>query len=258
MSLSAESLKQENLEYWSKRAASYSEQNQNELASFQHQAWEHELLSPVDQLFPDVDHSSLRVLDIGCGPGIFSILMTSNGLNVTAIDYTPNMLEQARKNAGELADRIAFIQMDAQALQFEDETFDIIVSRNVTWNLPRPVDAYQEWARVLKPGGLLINFDANWYNYLYEDDDQKAAEIRQRVGGRGMDGRRIKTDTATMERIATQIPLSELSRPAWDFAVLGPLFSQVEAEEDMGSRVFTADELADYAATPLFKIIAQK
>ena len=40
--------------------------------------------------------------------------------------------------------------MDAQALEFEDESFDVIISRNLTWNLPHPEMAYKEWLRVLK------------------------------------------------------------------------------------------------------------
>ena len=47
-----------------------------------------------------------------------------------------------------------------------DNTFDMIVSRNVTWNLEHPDRAYYEWMRVLKPGGVLLNFDANWYHHF--------------------------------------------------------------------------------------------
>ena len=57
----------------------------------------------------------------------------------------------------------------ADALDFEDGLFDVVVSRNVTWNLPEPERGYAEWARVLRPGGLIINFDANWYRYLIDD-----------------------------------------------------------------------------------------
>ena len=46
---------------------------------------------------------------------------------------------------------------DAQALDVESNSFDAIVTRNVTWNLPRPDLAYKEWLRVLKPGGVLYN-----------------------------------------------------------------------------------------------------
>ncbi|SPZ01220.1 methyltransferase [Proteus mirabilis] len=57
-----------------------------------------------------------------------------------------------------------------QDLPFGDEQFDLVVSRNVTWNLKSPCEAYQEWFRVLKPGGSLINFDANWYLHLFDDE----------------------------------------------------------------------------------------
>ena len=50
--------------------------------------------------------------------------------------------------------------MDAQKLDFEDNTFDVVISRNLTWNLEHPDVAYREWVRVLKVGGRLLNFDA--------------------------------------------------------------------------------------------------
>ena len=84
------------------------------------------------------------------------------------------MLMEAKKNAGEAADRIRFLEMNAEALDFEDAAFDVVISRNLTWNLPHPDAAYAEWARVLKPGGLLLNFDANWYAYLFDEKAQAA------------------------------------------------------------------------------------
>ena len=51
---------------------------------------------------------------------------------------------------GELAEKIQWLQMDAQNLDFPDQTFDAVVSRNLTWNLENPTRAYQEWLRVLK------------------------------------------------------------------------------------------------------------
>ena len=52
--------------------------------------------------------------------------------------------------------------MDAQNLEFEDDVFDVVISRNLTWNLKDPKRAYEEWCRVLKPGGVMINLDANY------------------------------------------------------------------------------------------------
>ena len=69
-----------------------------------------------------------------------------------------------------------FWRMDAQKLDFEDNTFDVVISRNLTWNLEHPDVAYREWVRVLKAGGRLLNFDANWYGYLYEEEQRKAYE----------------------------------------------------------------------------------
>ena len=48
--------------------------------------------------------------------------------------------------------------MNAEELTFAPESFDVIVSRNLTWNLHDPKKAYQSWERVLKSGGLLLNF----------------------------------------------------------------------------------------------------
>lgn len=46
----------------------------------------------------------------------------------------------------------------------------------MTWNLPRPDLAYKEWLRVLKPGGRLYNFDADWYGHLYNEEKRSGYE----------------------------------------------------------------------------------
>lgn len=66
-------------------------------------------------------------------------------------------------------DDCEFYIMDSHILEFEDNYFDLIVSRNVTWTLYNPQKAYKEWKRVLKPGGKLIIFDANWYLSFFDD-----------------------------------------------------------------------------------------
>ena len=52
--------------------------------------------------------------------------------------------------------------MDAENPEFPEGTFDVIISRNLTWTLPHVSHAYGEWLRVLKKGGVLLNFDANY------------------------------------------------------------------------------------------------
>ena len=172
---------EENREYWTGRAAGYSEVNRLELATIQRERWRSCLREEIARHFPACRSEELRVLEVGTGPGFFAILLRELGYAVTAIDLTPAMLEEAKKNAGALSGEICFMEMNAEALTFPAQCFDAVISRNLTWNLPHPARAYAEWARVLNPGGLLLNFDANWYAYLFDESAQTAFE-RDRVG----------------------------------------------------------------------------
>lgn len=169
-----------NRTYWTHRAPSYGDVNRKELATAQRRIWTQTLDVRIQARFPDRARSSIRVLDVGTGPGFFAVILNALGYAVTAVDYTDAMLNEARLNAGEAAEHIHFHCMDAEKLGFADASFDVVVSRNLTWNLPHPERAYAEWARVLKPNGLLLNFDANWYRYLY-DASAQAAHLEDRA-----------------------------------------------------------------------------
>ena len=158
--------------YWSTRAEGYSEVNHKELNGIQKEAW----LKTLKRQFPEKKKEELKILDIGTGPGFFPVILAEAGYKVTAVDYTQEMLDTAKKNAGKLCEKIVFHKMDAQNLEFEDNTFDVVISRNLTWNLKDPKGAYREWHRVLKPGGKLLNFDANWYGYLYDEEKRQSYE----------------------------------------------------------------------------------
>ena len=193
--------------YWTNRAEGYSQVNLEELAGEKWPVW----LSVIEEHMPKVERKGIRILDIGTGPGFFSIILSRAGYQVTAIDYTEEMLKKAKNNAGILADKIEWYQMDAQALRFADNTFDMIVSRNVTWNLEHPDRAYYEWMRVLKPGGGLLNFDANWYHHLFDEEKRAAYEAdRNKVSSLGMHDDYTCTDIEAMEAIARQVPLSHI------------------------------------------------
>ena len=152
-------------DYWTDRAEGYSQVNQEELAGDNRTNWRREL----ERHFPENrTNETYKILDIGTGPGFFSIILAEAGYQVTAVDYTEAMLEEAKKNAGAFAQKITYCQMDASHLAFADETFDAVVSRNLTWNLEDPEQAYKEWMRVLKKGGILLNYDANWYHHLFD------------------------------------------------------------------------------------------
>lgn len=107
---------------------------------------------------PDKPLTEIHLLDVGTGPGFFAIILAEAGIQVTAVDYTEEMLKEAKANAGELSEKIHFQQMVAQNLEFPDGIFDVVITRNVTWNLEHPVRAYQEWYRVLKKGRSAAEF----------------------------------------------------------------------------------------------------
>ena len=257
-----ETILDENRTYWTGRAAGYSEVNRLELSTGQRRKWKDCLCGELARRFPERPAESLRVLEVGTGPGFFAILLRELGCEVTAIDLTPAMLAEAKENAGPLAGEIRFMEMNAEALRFADESFDAVISRNLTWNLPHPGRAYAEWARVLKPGGLLLNFDANWYAYLFDAEAQAAYE-RDRVNSaeQGVWDQNVEAEGENfdvMEDIARRVPLSGIRRPAWDLEQLFALGLLCEADEQIWKQVWSEEEKLSFASTPLFLVRAQK
>ena len=253
-------LLQEIVSYWGTRAEGYSEVNEKELAGSQREAWLHVL----EEQFPEKKKEEMKILDIGTGPGFFPMILSEAGYTVTAVDYTEEMLEKAKENLGKYTkyglERVTLQRMDAQNLEFADETFDVVISRNLTWNLECPEQAYAEWMRVVKEGGRLLNFDANWYGYLYDDKKREAYENdRKNVEKGSLDDHYLCTDIDRMEKIALQVPLSETKRPGWDVKVLEALgAAQIQVNEDIWQQVWSEEEKLNYGSTPMFMVEAVK
>ena len=214
--------------YWDMRSETYSIQNREELMTEQNK-W-------IDKILPRLPQKkNMRILDIGCGPGFFSIMMAQHGYQVTGIDYSEQMLMHALENAKDIipdiADSITFRKMDAQNLEFEDNSFDVILSRNLTWGLEHPVKAYQEWLRVLCPGGKILNFDGNHYLHCFREDYSDYQNINRQLHQQEY----LKNvDMSTINRLAMELPLSRLQRPQWDVITLlelGVKGVEVEAQE---------------------------
>ena len=113
-----------------------------------------------------IDFAGLRdgesVLDVGCGTGSLTFALAGHaGLKaISAIDFSPVFVEAAsRRNRDP---RVTIRQADACALPFADASFDILTSIYLFHEVPPPIrrEIAREFARVLKPGGLLVFMDS--------------------------------------------------------------------------------------------------
>ncbi|MFW9908892.1 MAG: class I SAM-dependent methyltransferase [Candidatus Thorarchaeota archaeon] len=94
------------------------------------------------------------ILDAGCGSGVVARILVDKGFQVTGIDISLKMLELAKS----LVPEATFEVGDMTALQFEDDSFDGIVSTYAVFHIPREehFGLFQDFHRMLKKGGALL------------------------------------------------------------------------------------------------------
>lgn len=115
-----------------------------------------------------------KILFVGIGTGE-DLRFIPEGISVTGIDITNEMLDIARRKARELGLKEAkIINMDGQNLDFEEDTFDYAVLNLILSVIPNANKALKEAYRVLKPGGKIAIFD----KFL---DDGKKPNIMRRL-----------------------------------------------------------------------------
>lgn len=202
----------------------------------------------------------LDVLDLGTGPGFFSIILSLAGHRAVGVDASPMMLEQARANARAAGADCEFRQMNIQKLEYGDNSFDLVVCRNVTWTLYEPEEAYREWKRVLRPGGRLLIFDAEWYMNMF--DEGVSADLGRRIRAYREKYRELPARFAVNQptNYMRQLSLLGVRRPVWDRATLWRLrFEDVVCRTDLNSLVDMTDvDSMLYAATPMFLVRGTK
>jgi len=98
-----------------------------------------------------------RVLEVGVGTGI-SLPQYSRETKLVGVDIADAMLDKARERKKKLGlDNVEQIAvMDAEALTFAEESFDVVVAQYVVTAVPNPEAALDEFARVVRPGGEII------------------------------------------------------------------------------------------------------
>jgi len=126
------------------------------------------------------------VLDAGSGAGMLSREIMSRGFGVVAMDYSLGMLEKTRnlcQNGGNPG--VTLAQGDVEAIPFKDESLDAVISLGVVSYLRTIDKALREFARVLKPGGVLIFSTLNKVNIVgYFDIPVMIKNIARKIAKR--------------------------------------------------------------------------
>jgi SAM-dependent methyltransferase len=141
------------------------------------------------------------LLDIGCGPGTLTadLAMLVTPGRVTALETTTAALDLARAEVGRRGlDTVDFAVGDVHALDFADDSFDVVHAHQVLQHVGDPVAALREMRRVTRPGGLIAVRDSDyaafaWFPQLPELDEW--LDVYRRVardnGGEPDAGRRL-------------------------------------------------------------------
>jgi len=110
-----------------------------------------------------------KVLFLALGTGL-DIPFFPKGLNITAIDISPRMIEFAQERMAAYDGTIEAHVMDVHDMPFPDESFDMVVTSCTFCSVPRPIEGLKALNRVLKPGGRLMMFEhtgSRWYPFRY-------------------------------------------------------------------------------------------
>lgn len=152
-------------------------------------------------LLPEL-RAGQSVLDVGCGPGTITADLAAAvapGGQVTGVDASEDILGPARAVAAERRlDNVRFAAADVHALDFPDDSFDVVHAHQLLQHVGDPVRALREMRRVCRPGGVVAARDSDyaamtWYPHLPALDDW--LDLYRRVaranGGEPDAGRRL-------------------------------------------------------------------
>jgi SAM-dependent methyltransferase len=213
---------------WSQDSGGYDELIQQQLRRERDvRYWKDELRTVLG---PDCH----EVLDVGCGPGFFSVLLLSMGYAVKSVDGAEGMVERARKNIAAAGFEPRVSLEDAVKLDYcMPNSLDAIVSRDVVWTLYDPEQAFARWKELLREGGQVVIYDGNYrhdHNSLrYRLGKGIATAVKFLAEGKkAVAGQHNAVGTGFEE-----LPMVHFPRPGRDLELLQKTgYSRLEAQPD--------------------------
>ncbi len=161
---------------------------------------------------------AIKVLEIGTASGYFANILQLAGFDVTAIDLSPKMINEAKNVSNSLGISVEYHVMDAQKLNFDITSFDFVFTRLMTWTIPDVEKFYSQVFRVLRKGGLFINIDGDFGKCEFSQDghEKYSEEIMQEANA-----------------IKAQLKVNSYNRPQQDIELLKKVgFLAVSAENE--------------------------
>lgn len=113
------------------------------------------------QVFRETVHHPQRILDLGCGPGVYARALAAEGHQVCGLDYTLAVLPKAKARAQAAGHPIWVLGGEAYRLPYRDAVFESVICSGVFQHLSDEGQALREILRVLKPGGALFLMTRN-------------------------------------------------------------------------------------------------
>lgn len=187
-----------------------------------------------------------RILELCCGTGRLTLPIAKDGFDITGVDYTPSMLEQAKIKASEAGLAIEFIEADMRTFDAEEKYDLIFIPFNSIHHLYTNEDLFKALTVVkkhLKEGGLFL-LDCFNPNIQFIAEGQK--ELKEVTQYTTDDGRNI-----VIKEIMRYENTSQINRIEWHYYING----EFDSVQDLDMRMFFPQELDTYLKFNGFDII---
>lgn len=146
----------------------------------------------------------------------------------SAVDLSPGMIEEAKQVSHVLDLPVDYHVMDAQDLAFADNQYDLVFTRLMTWTIPDVNKCYQEAFRVLRKGGMFLNFDGDFGKTVFSQDghERYPAEIMEEANV-----------------IKSELDISRHKRPEKDLEILDKVgFATIRVDRQAQNRILGTPE----------------
>ena len=146
-------------------------------------AWGHEPALFLKQCISDFPQNA-TILDIGCGIGRNAFYLAEQGFNAIGIDLETLVIDEANKIALEknLLDKASFKCVKPGQLEVEDESFEVIFSKEAFIHIPDKIELLKDIHRALKPNGYLAVGD-----WMRNDDGIPSHQMKEYIEAEGLD-----------------------------------------------------------------------